>query len=80
MIMSPEEWATKQKIEAQSDAIEQNLMLWTKYDKLRMSKDLDELFAFLIMDAHLDSRGRAIVDRARLSFEKVFYGIKNENT
>lgn len=77
--MSPEEWAVKKEIEAQSDELEKNLERWTKYDMLHMRNDLDDLFKFLLMDAHLDSRGRAVVDMARLSFEKIFYGTKNEN-
>lgn len=71
--MSPEEWAAKQLIESRSDELEHNLDRWTKYDKLRMCEDLDELFEFLTTEAHLDKFGRDVVGRAKLSYEKIFY-------
>ena len=71
--MSPEEWAAKELIESRSDQIEENLDRWTKYDKLRMCEDLDQLFDYLSEDAYLDKAGRDLVRRIKLSYEKIFY-------
>lgn len=71
--MSPEEWAAKELIESRSDQIEENLDRWTKYDKLRMCEDLDQLFEYLSEAAYLDKAGRDLVRRIKLSYEKIFY-------
>lgn len=71
--MSPEEWAAKELIESRSDQIEENLDRWTKYDKLRMCEDLDQLFEYLSEAAYLDKAGRDLVRRVKLSYEKIFY-------
>tara|TARA_B100000700_G_C15060776_1_gene865601 strand:- start:1163 stop:1411 length:249 start_codon:yes stop_codon:yes gene_type:complete len=70
---SPEEWAAKELIEARSNDLEGNLDRWTKYDKLRMSEDLDQMFEYLLSEAHLNERGRRVVEQAKLSYEKIFY-------
>lgn len=69
--MSPEEWAAKELIDSRSDKIEENLNRWSKYDKLRMSEDLNELFIYL-EKARLNKAGRDLVRRVKLSYEKIF--------
>ena len=68
--MSPEEWAAKELIDSRSDKIEENLNRWSKYDKLRMSEDLNELFIYL-EKARLNKAGRDLVRRVKLSYEKI---------
>jgi hypothetical protein len=69
--MSPEEWAAKELIDSRSDKIEENINRWSKYDKLRMSEDLNELFIYL-ENARLNKAGRDLVRRVKLSYEKIF--------
>ena len=72
--MQIEEWALKEIIEKESDQIEANVARWTKYDLLKLSQDMDSFFDYLETHSHLNKIERDSLERAKLSFEKIFYG------
>ena len=69
---SPEEWHKIQVIEDESDRLELNLKLWTKYDMYHAVKELEIFLEKVHREYHLTQAQSDHVRRTRLTFGKIF--------
>ena len=69
---SPVEWHKKQVIEDESNRLELNLKLWSKYDMYHTVKELEVFFDAVVNEHHLTKAQADHAKRARLTFVKIF--------
>ncbi len=69
---SPVEWHKRQVIEDESNSLELNLKLWSKYDMYHTVKELEVFFDTVVKEHHLTQAQADHAKRARLTFVKIF--------